>query len=284
MKNFIGFLAIIALMSVACQEVGPPVNMTVKSNLLKDTTYVDATADVPQPKMALLEELTGVRCVNCPRAHNTINTLQNTYPSRIIPIGIHTGTFSVPYENRPDFSIPEGSSIENLLGGAVGYPSGAINRKKFASEANIIISDQKWSNYIQAELEGPSPMNIELVKSYDQATRVLSFSVKMKINVALTGGLHLTAYLTEDNIVDHQLTPQGVDQSYLHKHVLRQCITPYNGVALTAPTFEANRVVIQEFSTTLLNDWQADNCKVVVFVHRIGEIPLVIQAASTNVI
>lgn len=266
----------------ACMEVGPAVNMGLNTSL-SDTTYVDSEAATPQPRLVLLEEFTGVRCVNCPRAHNTILNLQSTYPNRIVAVGIHTGVFSTPYSGRNDFRIPEGNSLENLLGGAQGYPAGSVNRKKFPDESRVIISDQKWSNYVGGELAGGAPINIEMNRDLDVSAMKMSVEVKVKINQAQEGPLHLTLYLTEDNIVDFQLTPIGVDSAYVHKHVLRKCVTAYNGINLASSSYEANRVFVYRFITDLEPAWNLSNCKLVGFVHRIGEVPEVIQTAYINV-
>lgn len=266
----------------ACMEVGPAVNMGL-STALSDTTYLEPAGDAPQPRLVLLEEFTGVRCVNCPRAHNTIINLQSTYPGRIVAVGIHTGIFSVPYADRNDFRIPEGNSLENLLGGAQGYPAGSVNRKKFPDESRIIISDQKWSNYVGGELAGGAPVNISMDRDIDLAALKMSLEVKVKLNQALEGPLHLTVYLTEDNIVDYQLTPTGVDSSYVHKHVLRKTVTAYNGQNLASSTYEANRVFIYRFIVDLNPAWNLSNCKAVGFVHRIGEVPEALQTAYINV-
>lgn len=269
----------LSLALAACQEVGPPVNLGLNAANRTDTTYVESFADAPQQRKALLEEFTGVRCVNCPRAHTTIINLQANYPGQIVPVGIHTGQFSVPYTGRSDFRITEGNSLENLLGGAQGYPSGAINRTKFASENHIIISDQKWSNYIGNELQGNPEANVSIAKELDLTNNKVGLEVKVKLNAPQSEAIHLTLYVLEDNIVDWQLTPAGVDSAYQHKHVLRQCITPYNGENLAAPSLEANRVFVYNYVLDLRPEWNLSNTKVVAFVHRIGQVPQVLQAA-----
>lgn len=277
------FAAVWMALATACMEVGPAVNLGTNNNSSRsDTTYIDATADVPQQRIALLEEFTGVRCVNCPRAHTTILNLQTANPGRIVPVGIHTGLFASPYTGRSDFRIAEGPSLENLLGGAQGYPSGAINRTKFAAENQIVISDQKWSNYIGNELQGSPEVNVSLSKELILANGKANVQVKIKLNQAQSEAIHLTVYVVEDNIVDFQLTPTGIDSSYAHKHVLRQCITPYNGVNLVAPSLPANRVFEYNYEITLNEAWNRANTSVVAFVHRIGTDKRVLQAAAVK--
>lgn len=285
MKMYISFgkvflLGLLAL--AACQEVGPPVNMGLTSNSLSDTSYVDANASTPEERKVLLEEFTGVRCVNCPRAHNTIKTLQDQNPGLVVAVGIHTANtqFGQPFTNRQDLRVPENGSLENLLGGAQGYPSGAVNRKKFSGESQLLISDQKWSNYVSAELVGTTPLNIGINHDFDPASRDLWIEAEVKFNSTMEGPLNLTVYLTEDYIYEHQLTTTGIDTEYVHKHVLRQVITPYNGEGLSTTTFEANRVVKHRYLIKLPELWDVSSCNLVAFVHRIGEVPEVIQAVE----
>lgn len=278
------FYAFMLVLFASCMEVGPPVDLGNNDNTTTrtDTTYVDAVADVPQPRMALLEEFTGVRCVNCPRAHTTILNLQTANPGRIVPVGIHTGLFANPYAGRNDFRIAEGPNLENLLGGAQGYPSGAINRTKFAAENQIVISDQKWSNYIGNELQGTPEVNLSLSRAIDVANNKVQLQAKVKLNQAQAEAIHLTIYVVEDNIIDFQLTPSGVDSSYAHKHVLRRCVTPYNGVNLVAPNLVANRVFEYNYEIALNPVWNRANTSIVAFVHRIGTDKRVLQAATVK--
>jgi hypothetical protein len=281
MKRQLILIFVSVALLASCQEVGPAVNLG--GNVSRtDTTYIDTNPEAPQPRRALIEEFTGVRCVNCPRAHGTILSLQDAFPGRIIPVGIHTGIFSAPYSGRNDFRIPQGSSLENLLGGAQGYPSGAINRTRFASESHIIISDQKWNSYIGDVLQGVPAANVSVQSAINATTNEAEVQVRIRLNTALTGVHHLTLYLTEDNIIDWQLTPAGVDSSYRHKHVLRKCITPYNGAIITAPDFAPNRIFVFNYSFPVESNWVLTNCKVVAFLHRIGEDPVVLQSAEAN--
>lgn len=244
-----------------------------------DTTYVDNSPDQVQIRNVLLEYFTGVRSVNCPSAHNTIGALEIAFPQQIVAVGLHTGFFSTPYPGRNDFRIPQGSSLENLLGGTLGYPAGSVNRKKFPNEDGILISDQKWNGYTTAELQGNSPININLYSVNDSRKNEVFVKVRTKLNIAQQAPLFLTLYLVEDFIQDFQLTPQGLDSNYLHMQILRHCITPYNGKALNSSTFEANRVFVNNFVFATNTAWNLTNCRIIAFVHRIGNQNDVLQAS-----
>ncbi len=47
-----------------------------------------------QPRNAVLEEFTGVNCVNCPDGHLRANQLYAAFPGRVVLINIHSGSFA----------------------------------------------------------------------------------------------------------------------------------------------------------------------------------------------
>lgn len=283
MKRLLSLL-LIALLVQSCKEVGPAVDIDGTSSLAGDTTYLETSVATPQDRVVLIEEFTGVRCVNCPRAHNTIKQIQAAHPGRVLAVGIHTGIFAQPYAGRPDFQIPEGTAIEQALNGAQGYPSGAVDRTLFTGESRIIIGDNKWSNYVNDHLALPTPVNITLAKVYNPTTRQLDLSVTMRVTSAVAGNLYFSAYLIEDNIVDHQLTPTGVDTAYTHTHVLRKLLTPLSGQQLDAPSFTPGRVVVQRYSLPVSPTFNVSNLKIIAFVHSNGTNKAVLHAAYSIVL
>jgi hypothetical protein len=270
----------------SCMEVGPPVDMSTGTPGLKDTTYLETTPENRQSRVVLLEEFTGVRCVNCPRAHTTIASLQSLYPGRVAAVGIHTGFYSVPYAGQAeDLSLPEGNNIETLLGSAQGYPSGAVNRRLFPGESGIIISDQKWSNYVNGERDVAPPVNVGLERLWLSGGDSMRVDCRVRLNDSTTGPLYLTVYLVENNLVSFQLNPSpvGLDSFYVHKHVARKMLTPYNGVALQAPAFPVGRVFERSLLLGFGQGWRREECELIALVHRGGASGEVLQAARLPV-
>lgn len=276
-------ILVVTLWIQSCKEVGPNVDIDGTSSLSGDTTYLESNIAASQDRVVLLEEFTGVRCVNCPRAHATIKQIQTAHPGRVLAVGIHTGIFAQPYTGRPDFKIPEGNAIEQALNGAQGYPSGAVDRTLFAGESRIIIGDNKWSNYVNDHLAVATPVNINLAKAYNAASRQLDFTATIRLTAAYAENLYFSAYLIEDDIIDYQLTPTGIDSSYSHTHVLRKLLTPLSGQQLNAPSFTAGRVVVQRYSLTIGSAFNVANLKIIAFVHNNGTNKSVLHAAYSLV-
>ncbi|MFN6226655.1 MAG: hypothetical protein ACK4ZC_08005, partial [Bacteroidota bacterium] len=70
-------LGLLLMLAVSCREIGPAVDLGL--NILRVDTVYTESPPAKQPITALIEEFTGVRCVNCPRAHRLIETLQGQY-------------------------------------------------------------------------------------------------------------------------------------------------------------------------------------------------------------
>lgn len=261
----------------ACKEVGPSINLTENNPLPGDTTYMEQPA-APIPKNVVLEEFTGVRCVQCPEGHEKAKAIETAHPGRAFPVSIHTGFFAVPYPNQPDYKIPEGADIERMLG-PQSYPYAAVNRKQFQGEDYILITLNKWENYTQQELNATSPVGLALEHTYNPTTRKLNLVANLKCLQTSAEPLHISAVILEDSIVGPQQTPQGVDSNYLHQHVLRGMLTPYTGLPVNAPDLNGGRVWVKNFEITLNPQWVDKHLQVVVFAHYASSKKDIIQAA-----
>lgn len=87
---------------------------------------------VPAGRNAVLEELTGVNCVNCPDGHVRANALYAAYPGRVVIINIH-GT---QFQGTPNLKSVWSDPIDDLIA-AVAYPSGSMNRIVWPGAYNI---------------------------------------------------------------------------------------------------------------------------------------------------
>jgi hypothetical protein len=262
-------------MSMACREIGPPVDLG--NNLLEvDTTYLLAPAFKP-PLNILIEEFTGVKCVNCPRAHDLISNLQTAYPGRVLAAGIHTGFYAAPYSGRIDFRISEGPALEQLLGGTLGYPAGAVNRTRFPGENLMLISDQKWSGHVNDLMDDSALVRISMPQSlYNASTDRMEGRIKVQWCEELSQNpvsnpVYLSLYLLQNNLIDWQLNSGGIDSQYVHRHVVRRLITPVNGFPLRAPDYRAGRTIEVVFKSVLDNIqplpvWP--DCKWLALIHQ----------------
>jgi len=276
-------LSVFVFIFTGCEEVGPYINFEEEEPVNPIEEVIPPPEETNQQKVVLLEEFTGVRCPNCPAGSELAEELASQYEGQVIIVSIHSGVFSIPYPNAENFKSADGIEIENLLGKAAAYPSAAINRKLFEGENRPIIPSTKWNNYIKAELDEPALAYLNL-NTVNYETGNLQLTTSVQFFEKLESTIKLSVMLIEDDIV----SPQDVDgtkvDNYVHKHVLRAMLSPFNGtlIGLSAnpdSTYQ-NSFTFNEFAS----NWDENNMSIVAFLHGSGNDLSVLQATTVPLI
>jgi len=278
MKEKILSIIIIIGLLVACEESKPIIPC-----LSCDTTSV-----TPMPgttvKKVLLEEFTGVRCVNCPQAQTEIKNLQSegVYGENLIAVAYHAGFFSSPYEESQfDFRTAAGEEILNFLETPLGYPSGVVNRRQFEGERGLqIIQFATWGGFVAQALEEEARVALTIENDYTTISRQLEVAVTITPLVSDLPETNLTVLIIEEGITDIQLTPDGIVNDYTQSHAFRTMLT--NTLGNPIPDL-ATENVVQNFSFTLPADWVSTNCTVIAFVHEVGQGREVLQVEERKI-
>lgn len=267
----------------ACKEVGPDINLhdQVNDTTLRDTTYMINVLPQPQLRNVLLEEFTGVRCINCPDGHEQIKNILYAHQGRVIAVSLHSEFLGVAYPGQPELRIPEAQDLEELLGPAAAKPMASIDRVLFSGETSILQFIPQWSGRVAERVQVSVLVNVEIENQLFGADLISRITITCLQN--LVGTYRLTVLLTEDSIRAAQLTSSGVDSSYVHHHVARAFMTRYNGIPLDYP-FESGRVIVKELRFSHLREqWNHHALTVVGLVHEYGSSMRVLQAASRKV-
>lgn len=262
-----------ALLFTTCDEIAPTLNPDM-GGPGGGPGPVDE-----QPKQVLIEEFTGVRCVNCPAGSEAIERLLSIHGHRLVAVSIHAGFFARPYpESNEDLSTSEGETIQNLLDAPLGYPTAVVNRVKFDAEESRQTGQGNWAGYIQQELVGEPSVRIDLQPTYNSDNRSVNLTVDLyPVENINEDDIRLSVYLIENSVEDSQLTPNGQQDDYIHKHVFRDAITATDG-EIISETLAANGLVSRNYSFTLADRFDASKCHVVAFVHLGGNDLQVLQA------
>ena len=201
MKN--SFICLIAslLFVLSCDEI-PPIISSIEPEEVTETT-----------RQVLIEEFTGIRCVNCPAGSQAIEDLIDIYGDRLVVISIHSGFFANPYpESQIDFRMPESEAILNFIGPPVGYPTASIDRKIFPGEQDLQLEGRnKWAGFVAQQLETTPKISMEINSTYSDSDRSLSVEVISKVEAPIEEeNVRITAVIIENNVEDAQLTPDGI--------------------------------------------------------------------------
>jgi thiol-disulfide isomerase/thioredoxin len=221
-------------------------------------------------RIVLLEEFTGKGCTNCPKGSREIENLLSFYGAQVVVVSIHANFFANPVQfplGQFDLRTDEGEQLFDYLGPNLGYPAGVINRRKFGGEfqqgANV------WSGFIAQESLIDPDVEFTISRTWDEDTRQLDLMVMGRAKVDISAPLRISVMLTESGIIDAQDDAEagGIVPDYVHNHVLRDMLTPFDGQDL-APGLEAAEEFDVAFTYSVSTDQVADNCNLIVFISR----------------
>lgn len=263
------FIAAAALFS-GCEEVPPFIDYSKKVVLAKDTTYFIDVLPNAEDKNVLIEDLSGVRCVNCPDANVTARNIQAKNPKRVVVLTLFPTSlknFTTPFAGEDTLVTQDAENImTQIMKTPTGLPSGAIDRKLFSGEPSITMRETKWEKYTNDQLLLKSKVNTSIEMTKDEGQRKLVANVKTVFTESFNHPVYLTVMLVESDIESKQDTRGGEVEDYIHHHVLRKCITPYNGLQL-ATTVEKGRVFEKGFEIIVPEKYKFANCSVVAIVN-----------------
>lgn len=290
MKHVLIYFSAVLLLAMglpACKEVGPQIDLGGNSGSVSDTTYVEFPVQAMTPKVVMMEEFTGVRCINCPEGHDIISNLKDQNPDRFVYASFHSKFLSNPYSFSPiDFRSTEAQEMEDYLI-SVGYkPAAAIDRKVFDATVlpSVLYGRQTWSNYLSQQLTQTSPVNIEIDKTYNETNRQLEVTVSIHYTQLVSVANKVTLLLTEDSLVSPQVGLNDVlDTFYVHNGVFRKFLTPTRGDLLDAEKVPG-RVFKRVYQTLVDANWSPDKMNIIAYVHEFEDnSKLIYQARKVKV-
>jgi hypothetical protein len=256
----------VVLAFASCDKVEGPYKKNTTGGGGNDTTLV---------RKVFVEDYTGHKCGNCPRASKALYDLKAIYGDRLIIMAVHAGTFATVFPvGAPfytyDFRTPVGNELDTDFGiSTAGNPNGMVNRRQV--NGSYIVSSTQWADEVATVLSStdPVPASITIGTTYNSVTRELQADINTKFFEDLSGTYRLSVYMLEDSIVnwqkDYDVTPNDVPD-YVHLEVLRGSMNGTYGdvVASTAAGSESNFT----FNATLGTDWNENKMYVVAFLHN----------------
>ncbi|MCP4443048.1 MAG: Omp28-related outer membrane protein [Aureispira sp.] len=255
MRNFLFLLILVGTLSFyGCEEI-PPVIEPCKTN-----------------RVVLVEEFTGVQCVNCPAGSERIEQLIAQNPGKIVAVSIHAGFFAKPINpTDEDFKTDETEALDALLGPVSGWPAATINRKLFDNESQLVLGLSSWAGYIGNELCYPGVVDMDINSTVNTSSNeaTINISLTPTNSVPLDEDVSLSVMITESNIKAPQITPDGKVYDYKHKHLMRKMLTSINGIKVQTAG-NALDAYSTEFTYGLPEHWDAENCHVIAFLHYSG--------------
>jgi thiol-disulfide isomerase/thioredoxin len=221
----------------------------------------------------LIEDFTGHKCGNCPRAAERIQELQNLYGDRVIAIAVHVGFFATPSSTglfTADYRTPIGNEIDQYYGNSVaGLPNGLVNRS--ANSGNTIIDVNAWPSRVVNVLNQEPKLKLNLTGTFTTANRTANASLKIDVLSSMTEQLKVIYYLTEDSILgsqkDYSLSNTDIPE-YYHRHVLRGSMNGAWGQDLPNGPLVLGSNIEHSATFTIPEAWKQNKIAVVAVVYN----------------
>lgn len=230
MKNRV--FSIIAAMAVvlviSCDKLDQPYATAKEINV--DTTK----------RKVLLEDYTGMKCVNCPGATAGAEALVELYKGQVILMAVHAGFFAVPDASgnyTTDYRVAEGVTWFNDFT-LVSNPMGMVNRITYNDKKAI--GATSWAAAVSATAQEKRVATIHIDAQYTAAGRgQVNTTITARFLEKLTGTYNLTVCLLEDSITgwqknnDTAVGPVPDIENYVFNDMLRAVLNGAYGEELT---------------------------------------------------
>lgn len=250
----------------------------------EDDYLIDYTPPIPEGKdmrFILLEDYTGMRCSNCPKAAAMALNLKGIYGERLITVSIHAGYFATPV-NGFDLRTEAGDAY-NAYFKISGNPQGVVNRMPY--EGKTFYGINTWGEAVAAI---PEKTFVGMDMKIDYAPENRTYSVSLDVTryqLSAMESLDLILWLVEDSIVTPQLMDNGKwVNDYQQRHVLRAALNGTWGESTLLPADLGRLVKIEKKEFTLPTTFNEKNCSVIALLcdKNSKEVIQVVEAPLRN--
>ena len=279
-KYFTLLILSIGIMLNSCDIIDEPFKDSISP--IDTVGLVQSDTIIQTQKAVLIEDFTGHRCKNCPKASKAINELDSLFDSQVIPLAIHAGPSNftgVNNEYPTDFTTEYGDDLATHFGISA-MPMGLVQRIDYPN------SHQKtytaWSGITNLELAKSPEALFTLSTEYDAPNRigVLNYSVEMISNQS--NPLWVAVYIKETGIISPQLMPNNSrNETYVHKNVFRSAPLGPFGISISENGGTSGQVFTGSVTANLDPLWDANECEWVILIYDRSNYK-VIQPASIS--
>ena len=275
-KTLFATFLILGLVFFSCDYVKDPYPET-NANIGDTTTCPLPSFPVVSShvKKIFIEDFTGHTCGNCPKAAKELHDIDSIYPGKIIGLGLHVGGYAAPtpgYNGSvstsylADYRTTVGELYDATFGASeFGLPQGMFNRKEYdAVNKTHLQFYPNWKTYVAGIIAEPSVVDLQISSDFNSSTRKVCTAVRDSFLTTMSGTFNLVVLLTQDSIIDWQ-DYIGVNKAeYIHRHVLRDAITPLGafGELIEAGNIAVGAKHVTRFAYTIPSSYKGSPCDV----------------------
>src|SRR5690606_13592324 len=150
-------------------------------------TYITSTVPQAQHKAVLIEDITGVRCVNCPQAADEIKQIMSLKKDSVVAVALypnHMPTLTTPWPGFPKLNNETATNMVDFLSVPGALPNGYVDRGIFAPLTERFIQYKSWKSIVDQRLAVPTPVNIHLTSTVNGSKVKVKFTVQYTQDVS----------------------------------------------------------------------------------------------------
>ncbi len=200
-------------------------------------------------KHALVEEFTGINCVNCPAGHTELESILTANPGVVHAIAWPptNSSYTTPSNGGTDFRRSFADAFYTSTycspgNGSRFMPSAFVNRK-IGGDGNLLQTRNYWANMTTATLTEAAPLNIAVKSTHNATANTLTIDVEVYYLTDVTTSNALMVMLTQDGLTSSYQSGSNATASnpYVYKHTFRENISAGQwGDAITGPTTQGS--------------------------------------------
>lgn len=188
-----------------------------------DTFYSDDSRELT--RRIMLEDFTGMKCNNCPRATDVGKDLMDQFGDKIVFVALHnSGAFSKPDNDFPLNLETETGENLRVRYQIASFPMGMINRTDYENSGTERIGDQNWDNVANQMLNDANYIEAQFDVSwsviYNSQSRILRVLPRVECLSSFTADITMHAYILEDGIIGPQIDSRASTAEYGPKRII----------------------------------------------------------------
>lgn len=252
-------LALVCLLMAGCDRIAEDERLIYDPIVLEDNQNDIPEEGKPEQtkRVVLLEDFTGQRCVNCPKATDIIEQLQELCGDALVAVGIHGGPLAFA-GNGKVVGLKTDIGDEYYAYWKLEYqPVGLVNR-------HAPLNYTEWIDAVKEELAKPASLRLKGTAVLEGNTIAINIEAQ-GTNGTVDGKLQV--WLLEDGIKALQLMPDNkpANQEYIHNHVLRTAVNGTWGEDFSIKEGETER---RTMALDMEPNWNREQLSIVAFVYN----------------
>ncbi len=263
MRNWILLLLVAFIGTIGCDVIENPIK-DIGSQPPPDTTNKVV-------RKIVIEDYTGHRCKNCPKAAKSLKDIEALYGERIVAIAVHAGPtiFTGTTPDFPtDFTTPEGNQLKNFFG-VFALPIGMVNRVDYSTTGLVHLKPfNSWAGIATNYIDSAAVVELKQQVDFDANGSTVTVDVEAIALKDFQDDLKVCVMLLENNIIAPQLMEDDTrNPDYVHNHVLRTMYTEALGDELALAPILQNDTATGQFNGTISsNVLDVNECDIATFI------------------